>query len=722
MSTPQPEHAAAVQRKRQASVAFSRSASPSLSRSSKVAENDAPAGLDSPASRVSPSKSEGLDPEELASQGSGSEVMDSDDCEYQELDFDGPDDEEPDYDEEESAWPESDGNDSETEKPHQLDPTENATMSALTFRTKVLAEGAFREFEWLENIIGKVTYKENTPNAKVIGHGSARLIRRNHIRRSFHQDMEEPSQDTSELGFNLFDRYGHLKGELIEHCVKKGTGVWGNEVDEGNILSVEMIMVDKEWRRKGVGAQLAKKIWRKARKSDSHLRFAFAWATQINSEVRNKLEGKSKADRDALFDEKEAIAVSLFRSLGYRRVGSTVWFCFAADPEHASHRIAPADDFDPPQHPSNDLDSDDNDIFDDIEARSLEKLQQNRPLHHAITAQADNDCVEYLNQRRIIAPVTDAAWEAVDRSGNTILHLAANNSKTKTLHWIMDSGLDTKLINVRNYEGYTPLEALESTLDSTRIKKELQGAHLIWPASDDFRGFGEESVLCLLRLRGKRNPSMKEIARIKCGCTCGECIQGFLSPRMLHALLFRAEISHDMLDENTYDTDPEMWLWMNDHYTVHMHPSVHDNLRTNKSMRQGFSNMFDHIAQCLRAKQVPNEITVLSRILDNSEWPPHTKNFLQRGGKVSDALSVVIDHAMDADEKIGTGEFLECMRDEVEQLTKCRNDHEYGFVRYFCGLQQPSRFVPMERVGVEHLTINHLRRGRAVQLHMPGNL
>lgn len=409
------------------------------------------------------------------------------------------------------------------------------------------------------------------------------------------------------------------------------------------------------------------------------------------------MEGKSKAERDVIFDENEAIAVALFRSIGYRRIGSTVWFCFAADPDHPSHRIASADDFNAPQYQSDDLqieviDREDNDA---AEARELEKLKQMRPLHHAVIVLADNDCVEYLNQQRTLIPITDAAWEAVDRSGNTILHLTATKSKIKSLIWIMDSRLGTTLIGVRNHEGYTPLEALQSHLESTRVKKELMGRWLIRAASDDFRGFSNEAILCLCRLRGMRSTTRKEFAQIKGGCTCGECIEGFLSPRMLLALLFQAETTHDMLDTEVGGMDGYTWCSCNDHYTIHISQPARDNLRTNKSLRQGFSNMFDHIATCLRSKHIPTEPNVLQVMLQTSEWPPHTKNFLRRGGRVSDTLSVMIDLAMGVDEKTGTGDFMEIMEDELRQLPKCRNDHEFGFVRFRCGLEQPPRYVPL---------------------------
>lgn len=155
-------------------------------------------------------------------------------------------------------------------------------------------------------------------------------------------------------------------------------------MDLGDILLVETVTVDKDWRRKGVGAKLVKIIWRKAKKLNRNVQFAFVWATQliITGEVRNNLECKSEADRHANFDEHEATAIAFYRSLGYRRVGSTVWFCFAANPDHTSHKIATADDFDPRRNFPDDSDSEKE--GDEGEASRLGKLQQKLAVHHAI--------------------------------------------------------------------------------------------------------------------------------------------------------------------------------------------------------------------------------------------------------------------------------------------------------------------------------------------------
>ncbi len=604
-----------------------------------------------------------------------------------------------------SDWPDSDGTESDFQEMPDPHPLDSATAAAIKFRTKAFTD-EYAEFECFDEIFGNAIHAANTPDAKEIGNVHAKLIERDRIRRTFYQDMEEASHNTSQLAFDIFDRHGCLKSELISHCVRKGSGVWGDEVDEGPIFLVERVSVDKHWRRKGIGAKLVMNVWRKAKKLNPELRFGFAWATQLNdTDRRLELAGKPKAERRAAFHRNEATASKFWRSLGYRRVGSTVWFGFAADPVHASRKVSATDDFDPSRSYMEDSESEEDEetmlrqwaarSWDGVlqpaatqESPRLTRLKQQRPVHYAVTVLTDSECLLFPKERLLSYPITDSTWEAVDRTGNTILHLAALLSKHQSLDWIMDVGLGTQLISVRNHEGYTPVEALQSLLQSERVRKELLGFSLVIACSDNFRGFDDESVLCLLRLRGIRNLSEEEIARVKFGCTCDECIEGFLSPRMSHALLYQAEVTHDMLNGELRYMSAEDWCEENEYLTTYIRPSVRDNLRTNKSMREGFVNIFDHIASCLRFKQVPNERNVLMEMQNASELPPVTKNFLQRGGRVSDALSVMFDHAMDQDERIGDGEYLRIVNDDdFRRLKKCRNDHEFGFVRFYCGLE-----------------------------------
>lgn len=113
----------------------------------------------------------------------------------------------------------------------------------------------FEEFQWLKPI--NISMKANdAANSPQIGYCTARLIDREQIRATFHRDMEEPSHDTATVGFGVFDRWGCLKSEFLNHPVKMGSGVWGPELNDGRMLLIETLSIQDEYQRKGYGAKL----------------------------------------------------------------------------------------------------------------------------------------------------------------------------------------------------------------------------------------------------------------------------------------------------------------------------------------------------------------------------------------------------------------------------------------------------------------------------------
>lgn len=130
---------------------------------------------------------------------------------------------------------------------------------------------------WLEEIDGFVTLNpmEDQPATSRraendIAECNAKLIRRNQMRESFWLEMEGPLQETHNLAFDLFDRYGRLDPEFYEHDLRKGTGVWGNELDHGDILLFETLKVSAGYRQRRIGTKIVNAIMETTRKKVSN--------------------------------------------------------------------------------------------------------------------------------------------------------------------------------------------------------------------------------------------------------------------------------------------------------------------------------------------------------------------------------------------------------------------------------------------------------------------
>jgi hypothetical protein len=220
-------------------------------------------------------------------------------------------------------------------------------------------------------------------------------------------------------------------------------------------------------------------------------------------------------------------------------------------------------------------------------------------------------------------------------------------------------------------EGDTPLEAVLINLEAMRTRRVFNTlGDLTVPRSDKFEGHSDASVVCLARLKGLSEITSLDRARLASGCTCGQCISGFLSPRMCFALLCQVEVRHDMLSDSVGQDSGSDFVHFNEELVEYLPNRVRENLKTNKSMRQGFANMCDHIATCLRAKVVLNEANVLDALQNASEWPPVTKNFLQRGGSVASVALMLFQGAMNQDKLAGDGMHAEI---SVDALTSQPN-------------------------------------------------
>jgi hypothetical protein len=115
---------------------------------------------------------------------------------------------------------------------------------------------------------------------------------------------------------------------------------------------------------------------------------------------------------------------------------------------------------------------------------------------------------------------------------------------------------------------------------------------------------------------------------------------------MKFTILFQAEFHYNML-EYDLDSSGSDRVMMHGYFLGFLFESVKQNLTTKKSMWQGFINIWDYIARCLRENRAPNKDDVLFvREYEPSEWPPVTKCYLQRRGTIAAVTTMVFEMAM----------------------------------------------------------------------------
>ncbi|KAF3903208.1 hypothetical protein ABW20_dc0102301 [Dactylellina cionopaga] len=520
-----------------------------------------------------------------------------------------------------------------------------------------------------------------------IGNGLGRFVKRNRIRRTFWRSMEEPCEELASIAFDLFNRYGRLKQEYIDHTIRKGSGVWGSELDLGHLFVIESVSVNKDWRGKGVGKRIVTELIGKSRAGKRTPAFTILTPSWLNNELEPETRGKTILEKHQIETRVMTYNISFYRALGFRRIGASDFFGLATDPGHPAHRISATDDFDPVE-PEPDLDEEPDsgskliaDLFGDGIQKRLKLLQERLPLHHALATLSDEECVEYFQKLKTSNVAVN--WVQVDRLSKNVLHVAAAALMVKSVRWLLENVNDGDILSsARNIEGYTPQEELELQIDSKRATSRLEGRRLV--ISDEFAGFPPDVIGCLVALRASNHPSPIQYAQLKFGCTCGLCIDGFLSPRMNFALLFVAEMTYDQIME---DVESDEMTCLDDGLWEHVPPSIKPDLGKNESLRRGFANIFLHIATALRADKTPTALNIEKTLDDSSEQPPYTKGFLERGGKFENALHAIFEFARDEDEWAGDGSHKGVFGTHIEALPECRNDHEFGFVALACGIE-----------------------------------
>lgn len=213
--------------------------------------------------------------------------------------------------------------------------------------------------------------------------------------------------------------------------------------------------------------------------------------------------------------------------MGFWCVGSKIWFALACDGNHRSYSLSREEDLDPTELLEHDL------------------LPETASFFKNVSTIEDGECLKTILYRYRGLAADGATWKMADNSGNTLLHHAALSSKPLSVEWLLI--VNPQLITCWNSKGETPREALEMRLEKERTMRGNDRFFVIEHVSDNFKGFSEDSIKCLIRLRGLVNISDLEKLRLKYGCTCGRCISGFISPRMCYALQYQAEMNHDFL-------------------------------------------------------------------------------------------------------------------------------------------------------------------------------
>lgn len=249
-------------------------------------------------------------------------------------------------------------------------------------------------------------------------------------------------------------------------------------------------------------------------------------------------------------------ALAFWHSMGFRRVGTSSWLAWTDSPGHPSRQLAISEDcmWNRPG---------------DTAASEPLPDEMQRVFRRLFDAEVEEaKCIAEL-RKTSPQDFNDDQWQIVDHAGNTLLHIASVSFKPEVVSFLMSRV--PRLTALRKTLGHTALDTLKDQLECVRTRRSF-GGELTVVASDKFQGFSPSNIKCLAALQRtalfdlstlsegqieaissatdeevQRSRSQLDVAgirkalRYKFGCTCGQCIGGFVSPRIKFALLCVAE-------------------------------------------------------------------------------------------------------------------------------------------------------------------------------------
>ncbi|KAF8991005.1 hypothetical protein BDZ89DRAFT_1086867 [Hymenopellis radicata] len=505
-------------------------------------------------------------------------------------------------------------------------------------------EKGFEKWQ-LQNLSGTATH----PTLGEVATLSGYMIYRRMLGGDFLVMMDEESQELHEFSVTLFDKNGLLKPRF-KTGYRSGTGCWGDELNEDALAYIEDITV-KEELLQGL------------------------FESKYKPQMSNVICWPSTKDG--------AAPKAFFIKNGFRRIGRTQFFGYSMDPEHPSHQILASDDVQqsvretfplPPQpsyHEMRASGQNPHEISDNIKR----ERQQKFPIHCAILSNMSETIAPVIREAHDANPLS---LHAPDDLGFLPMHVAVQAKN-----------------NHHNADGATPLELLRDNMVNGReFMETLLSAS--WAGYADTDLLMEYTVKTAMGMDTGCATVQDYISQNKHGCTCGSCLGGWLSPRMIFQLNAKAAFSMDTMPmEEEYVFKKGQVIDPSDVYSLHngefIPPSLYPNLYL--SFYRGFTAVFRAAYDILERASPFTAETVLSHA--RHAYSHETTYFFNKGGKVEYALDAITSDARDQS-MVGDREFYATFGDDDEfvALPTCANDNEFGLVRRMVGLDPEKQWAP----------------------------
>ncbi|KAL4907668.1 hypothetical protein BDW74DRAFT_147947 [Aspergillus multicolor] len=196
-----------------------------------------------------------------------------------------------------------------------------------------------------------------------------------------------------------------------------------------------------------------------------------------------------------------------------------------------------------------------------------------------------------------------------------------------------------------------------------------------------------------------RVPSRLEMACFKYDCTCGQCLEGYLSPRMASAILYQAQLTMKRVNAAGMDSILPICEEMCPTAIKSLTPAEEESSRNNSSVREGVIMVLGFVMFCILKDVIPNEHAT-QKILNTKpkDRPvlPSARDYLQAVGRKKGVATVVqaaLERAKTYNAKAGHERSIYLPSEsspreaDLRRMPACRNDREFGFIAAMWGVQ-----------------------------------
>ncbi|KAH9878825.1 hypothetical protein J1614_002259 [Plenodomus biglobosus] len=364
-----------------------------------------------------------------------------------------------------------------------------------------------QEDPWAQGLVATVFYRTPASEPVHIGSCDAYLIDRSQCF-DFYDDLgngpKKNMAGASDMAFTLFDRYGRLQEQFIYQQFQKGNGVWGRELDSGLILVINTIFIDRPFRRQGLASKLLRSIVDKMETIHSKPSFLIIRPNIALHKLKEHelVSAGPQTAAESLRRINEVLGTFL-RKFGFRRIGRTEWFAMAVDTNHASHQLSETDDIKP------------------VSQHTMYQMSESKKNQLDLS---DTNYLEFLQRNFATFGPDNIRWYQEFTAGTKFLNIVCQSLLSRTTAKTL------------------PIEALGTFLEHQRIRGIDATNGTTTHISHLFRGHDNSHIWTLALLLGYRTwPHPSDEMRLKYGCSCGHCVNGFLSKRMQCALLHAAK-------------------------------------------------------------------------------------------------------------------------------------------------------------------------------------